>query len=418
VIPMAPHQRIWPLLLLLTALTSTAQPQADLSIPVRTTRVSGRVAVFECLDVNVTAIATDKGIVVIDTNYSPGLMEAIAGQIEREFGRRDVRFVVNTHAHLDHCGGNQVFPGAVVVGHENCAEFMKHQRADSPANLGFHERRLARARTRLGQLNRPGSPEERELAAEIRARELLLADLRGQLVLTPPTLTFRDRLWLDTGAPAIELIYCGQAHSNNDICAYIPAERVLVTGDLFGSADRLGFSVNAISDVPRLVAVIDSVRRCDGGIATVVPGHGAPFEGRALEHLRDLLVERRQALASQRSAAAVLDTLIRTSGTDAALRWFAELDPAARGELFFAEEEFNTLGQRLRWTGRNAEGIAVLELATTIFPESALLYGSLGGAYLEDGDVPSARASFEKSLELLPENRSAADMLEALRGRD
>jgi len=386
---------------------------ADPAIPVRTTRVSERVAVFECLDVNVTVVVTDSGLVVIDTNYSPGLMEAVAGEIEREFERRDVRYVVNTHAHLDHCGGNQVFPGAVVVGHINGVEFMRHQRFDSPSSLGFHSRRLARARERLAA-SAAESNRARELAGEIRARELLLADLRRRCVATPPVVTFRDRLALDTGRPAIELIYCGHAHSSSDSWAHIPEEKVLVTGDLFCSAERLCFSVDAFTDAPRILAVIDSVRRGEGGIATVIPGHGAPFAGSALEGLRDQLAERWAARASRRSAAATLDKLIRESGVGAALSWFAALDSAARRALSVEEEEFNTLGQKLRWAGHNPEAIAILELSVSVFPASSLLYSSLGGAYLERGDVAAARASFEKALELLPENRSAADMLEAL----
>ncbi len=398
---------------------SPAQPPAgadDPPIAVRTTRVSERVAVCECLDVNVAVVATDSGLVVIDTNYSPGLMEAVAGEIERAFGRRDVRYVVNTHAHLDHCGGNQIFPGAVVVGHVDGVEFMRHQRFDSPSGLGFHSRRLARAREQLAACG-ADTARARKLAGEIRARELLLADLRGRCVSTPPTLTFRDRLALDTGRPAIELIYWGRAHSSSDICVYIPEEQVLVAGDLFCSADRLCFAVDAFTDAPRILAVMDSVRSGQGGIATVIPGHGAPFAGGALAGLRDRLAEQWAARAGRRSAAAALDSLIREAGLDAALGWFAALDPVARQALSIEEEELNTLGQELRWTGRNAEAVAILELSVSLIPASSLLYSNLGGSYLARGDSAAARASFEKALELLPENRSAADMLQALRGR-
>ena len=80
-----------------------------------------------------------------------------------------------------------------VFGAENLYHFaivdLERERADSPGNLGFHERRLVRARERLAAAKVADSPEARAWAGEIRARELLKADLRGRYVLTLPTLT-------------------------------------------------------------------------------------------------------------------------------------------------------------------------------------------------------------------------------------
>jgi len=77
------------------------------------------VIVLDCLSVNVTAIASDSGIVVIDTNRSYGVMQRLRRVIEEEFGRKDFIYVVNTHGDPDHSSGNQVFPSVPLVAHQD-----------------------------------------------------------------------------------------------------------------------------------------------------------------------------------------------------------------------------------------------------------------------------------------------------------
>lgn len=208
-----------------------------------------RVLVLDCMDVNVVVVAGHSGVVVIDTGRSPGLMRGMAAAIEREFGRRDVRYVINTHGHADHCSGNQVFPQATIVAHEACPEFMKHNRADALRTRLSLGRRLARAE--------PGGDSPGLTAAEAaenRARRTVLADLQDGYVLTPPTRTFGDRLTLALGDLDLELYFAGAAHTNNDILVYVPQEKLLLAGDLFCAAGTLCFTVDPLVDARRLAA--------------------------------------------------------------------------------------------------------------------------------------------------------------------
>ena len=74
---------------------------------------------------NLTAIQSEKGLVVVDTEMSPRIMAPIKARIEREFGRNDWAYVINTHAHMHHTGGNVLFPDAVLVGHDNLPRDME-----------------------------------------------------------------------------------------------------------------------------------------------------------------------------------------------------------------------------------------------------------------------------------------------------
>jgi cyclase len=147
--------------------------------------------------------------------------------------------LINTHHHGDHTYGNSLLGAATIVGHENCrTEVLKF---GLPANLGIWE------------------PVD-----------------WGQVELSPPTITFADRVTLWSMDRRIEVSYVGQAaHTTNDCLVWLPDQAVLFCGDLLfngGTPFLLMGSVRGAIDVLR-----DVVARVPA--ATIVPGHGAPCDG-------------------------------------------------------------------------------------------------------------------------------------------
>ncbi|WP_137988258.1 MBL fold metallo-hydrolase [Streptomyces vilmorinianum] len=139
--------------------------------------------------------------------------------------------LVNTHFHGDHTFGNFVFPESLVVGHE-------------------------RARTEMTEagLHLTG----------------LWPDVEwGDLELVPPALTFRDRLTLHIGEKTAELLHLGPAHTSNDTVLWLPAARVLFTGDLV---------MNGVTPFCPMGSVAGSLEALDTMRAlapeVVVTGHG------------------------------------------------------------------------------------------------------------------------------------------------
>jgi glyoxylase-like metal-dependent hydrolase (beta-lactamase superfamily II) len=378
------------------------------------TRISERVLVLDCLDVNVTAIATARGIVIVDTGRSPGLMEAVARRIEQELGRSDVRYVINTHAHPDHSAGNQAFPEAIVISHRNGPASMRRDRADTPGALRYTRDQIEKARA---QLDSPDPEEARRARAELPARELMLADLQGRYAVTPAMLTFDDRCSLDLGDVRFEMSACGRAHSDSDILVHVPAEKVLLTGDLFCGPDNLCFPVSPLVDVPGLASRIERALNDPAGIETVIPGHGPLLTRADLVRLLGLMRERYVGFDGRRSAAATLDTMIAAVGIDRALAGLAPPTPGREDPTYYSEEEFDALAQSYWSAGRLPEAIRVLSHVYPFFAGSTRLLDRLGIAFEAAGDIPSAISSYEKSLALSPANRRIADRLKALRSR-
>ncbi|GAJ00493.1 unnamed protein product, partial [marine sediment metagenome] len=66
---------------------------------------------------NITVIETQKGLVVIETEFVPSVMETIKKAAEKELGRNDWAYVINSHGHLHHARGNAAFPDTPIIGY-------------------------------------------------------------------------------------------------------------------------------------------------------------------------------------------------------------------------------------------------------------------------------------------------------------
>ena len=378
-------------------------------------RLSRRVIVVDCQDVNVTAIASDSGIVVIDTNRSARVMRRLRRVIEEEFGRKDFVYLVNTHGDPDHSSGNQVFPAVPLVAHQDYAAFVLHGRASALRREWSRRSRLDDARTRY-QASDPGSQEAESLRAGIAALESMDRDSHDQQAAMEPAITFKDSLRLDLGALNLELRFCGEAHTNHDLVVYVPQEKLLLAGDLICSAWSPCFSIDAMVDVPRLVRELEGLLQREAGLETVVPGHGQALTRADLSSFCRSLAQRYGDVRTENSAARIVSQTIEKEGIRAALERCPWPAPDGQPGLAWSEGEFSTLGFRLIRRGMVDEAVRVLELAVRALPNSALLYNRLGEACLEKDDRAAAAVAYERSLALMPDNRRAEEMLEILRG--
>jgi len=239
---------------------------------------------------NLTAIKGQKGLAIIDTEMSPRIMAPIKERIEQVFGRKDWAYVINTHAHDNHAGGNSLFKGAVVVGHENLVEDMK---GITHRQIEHHEPERAAVLMRNLQAFLPqvarNRAQARMVRGEIKFWELYTQDAREGYEVVKPTRMFADTQMLDLGDLQLELVFFGKGHSNSDILIYVPQERLLVTGSAV--YQRAQFPEVAeettLQDVHRFIAVLDRFLPEEVKIDHVVPCHSPPLLKSDLAPVRD-----------------------------------------------------------------------------------------------------------------------------------
>lgn len=238
---------------------------------------------------NTAIIVNDDDVVVIDSSISPAAATALAREL-KTITDKPIRYVINTHFHFDHAHGNQVYPADVqIIGHEFTHEML--------LNGGSIGRTYGRFTDWMA--SEPGGAEGQE-----------------GLIPTPPNMTLTDKLTLYRGAREIQLLFFGRGHTGGDVVVYLPAEKILFSGDLLLESMPFmgdGFPTDWIDTLERLKAL---------EFDTVVPGHGRPFSDRErIGHLQSLLAQLwektgescKQGLSAEQ-AAAQIDLSDHTTG--------------------------------------------------------------------------------------------------------
>jgi glyoxylase-like metal-dependent hydrolase (beta-lactamase superfamily II) len=245
-------------------------------------------------DCNVVFIINDDDVIVVDTNLTPASAEASIAALRR-LTSKPVRFVINTHWHVDHVSGNQVyrkaFPGVEFIGQRLVREDLVAKGAANRRDMGEQGRgfaaqmreQLAAGRNLAGQ---PISDSERaSYAADLSLIDALVAAVPG-IEIVPPTITVEDRLTVHRGRRTIRIERLGRSHTHGDLVVILPEDGVVVTGDLLtGPIPIVGGDQSFISD---WVASLDRLLALPARI--FVPGHGPVYREEAqVRLLRDFL---------------------------------------------------------------------------------------------------------------------------------
>src|SRR5678815_4054605 len=227
--------------------TQTATPPG----PLRTERVTGDLYMVSGEGGNVALYTTSEGVVLVDDMFDRNPADILT-QI-KSVTNQPLRYVINTHQHDDHAGGDlKMLPIAEVIAHKNVR-----------ANLADIERPYYE--------DTPGTP------------------------IGLPRITFSQELAVNLGGKEVRAHYFGRGHTNGDAVIYFPEVKVIHTGDLFLAPRGDGRGGTAGRERPPGVPIyVDYVQ---GGsfldwsktmedmlkldFDTVIPGHG-PVSTRAV----------------------------------------------------------------------------------------------------------------------------------------
>jgi glyoxylase-like metal-dependent hydrolase (beta-lactamase superfamily II) len=453
--------------LIICVCTAFLTAQTDDDIPITIQRLSDRVLILSetLMNNNVVAIASEKGIVVVDTSGLPSTAAKMRLIIEKEFGRSDFAYVINTHSHWDHSFGNQLFPDAVIIGHDNVIPEMARDKDIMPRRIVSLEQRLQDEENRLRKIE-SDSEEARNVQSFIRTLRRQLQDFKNSFVSTPPQITFDDRMVLNLGDLTVKLDYFGRAHSTCDIFIHIPEEGILMTGDLFLDQRWVPlFAGQPKLDVDRWLEVLHRALDGDDSPTKVIPGHMDIWEAEKLALWRDyiknlwegLKIAKEQGFSLKKakkkyplaeayyylrerghsderirtfhennieafwaqlfiSAADVIEEILTEKGIrgiEEAKRKLEELKKQ-QDKYLISEQQFNSLGYRFLQKNILPFAITVFRMNVENFPDSYNVYDSLAEAYLMNGDKYLTILNYQKSLELNPQNDNARDRLKRM----
>jgi glyoxylase-like metal-dependent hydrolase (beta-lactamase superfamily II) len=259
----------------LVALTAPAgaQQQDFSKVEIKTTKVAGNVYMLEGAGGNIGVSAGSDGLLIVDDQFLP-LADKIKAAL-KAIDQGDLEFVLNTHWHFDHTGGNEAFGlESLIVAHENVRQ------------------RLSTEQTIMGR-KVPPSP-----------------------AVALPVITFGDTLTIHFNGEAIEATHAPSGHTDGDSIIHFTKSNVVHTGDdftngMFPFIDLgVGGSIQGMAkNAERLLAELPQDVK-------IIPGHG-PLATRAdLEKFHRMLVESMATVKAGIDAGKSLED-IQTAGIDA-----------------------------------------------------------------------------------------------------
>ena len=244
---------------MLCAGTAFAQQNIDFSkVEVKTTDLGNKTYLLEGAGGNVTVAVGTDGIIMVDSQFAP-MHDKLKAAIEK-IPPLPVKYLINTHYHGDHTGGNAAFhkDGATVVAQDNI-----------------------RARLMTGTTN-----------------GLTGAKTAPQPADALPTDTyFGGSKIVQVGGRKAQLNHVYNAHTDGDTWVFFDDANVLDTGDTFGNTGRyntIDFANGG--DIRGLIRAADAYIKVSNDQTKVVPGHGTLANKANLIAWREMLVTSRDRI--------------------------------------------------------------------------------------------------------------------------
>jgi cyclase len=248
----------------------------------------------EALDIwtatNVVVIVSDQDVTVFDSNTRASTARLVLAEI-RKITDKPVRWLINSHWHMDHWSGNaeyvRAYPGVQIVATTETRDYMQRMSPRFFANEAAGG--LAQSQAALDTAVRTGklhdgtrlTPEARRLMeADVAATKQFAAEVNA-IPRVLPTVVYRDTLIFWSGRREFRL-FSATGDATGSTVLYMPAEKLLVTGDvLVAPEDGEGpppWTTNTYAIVPWL-ASLRGLGALD--VSVIVPGQGPAFHDKA-----------------------------------------------------------------------------------------------------------------------------------------
>jgi glyoxylase-like metal-dependent hydrolase (beta-lactamase superfamily II) len=220
---------------------------------------------------NAGFIIGDDGVLVVDSFFKLDAAKELVAEIHR-ITPKPIRYVVNTHYHLDHTGGDQALrdAGAIIVAHRN-----------------------VRGWVRKNNVNLFGDRITPELRAEIAAVPL------------PDVVTDKDlTIWLGSRRVVVRTVL---GHTGGDLTVFVPDAKVLFTGDMLWRRIPPNLIDGSVREWTATDA--DFAAMPDAAHTTYVPGHGDVADVKDVQDFRSYLLDLKRLVGEGRKSGLKDDAL-------------------------------------------------------------------------------------------------------------
>jgi glyoxylase-like metal-dependent hydrolase (beta-lactamase superfamily II) len=250
-----------------------AQQQDFSKVEIQTTVLTTSLAMLEGAGGNIAVSTGEDGPVIVDDQFAP-LAPKITAAV-KALQNAPIRFVINTHHHFDHTGGNEAFggAGALIVAHDN-------------------------VRVRLS----------REQVSQLRPNFKLPPHPKAAL----PVVTFADGVTLHWNGETVRVQHVANAHTDGDAHIWFANANVVHMGDTFVNGFFPLADVESGGGIEGLIASANRVLAAATPETRIIPGHGPLATPADLKRFRDMLVDVRGRLEAGIASGKTLEDFIAT----------------------------------------------------------------------------------------------------------
>ena len=200
---------------------------------------------------NVGISTGEDGLFIIDDQVEPvtaGLVKAI-----RKISNKPIRFVINTHYHADHTGGNEAIgsTGSVIIAHENIRKRMTTEQVSI-------------------FLNKTTAPYAK---------------------IALPVVTFNDQMSLHLNGETMTAYYVANGHTDGDSIMHFPLSNVIHMGDMYFNGMYPYVDLDAGGSMQGLITAADLALSMADDSTRIIPGHGPLAMTEDLKNYRDYLIK-------------------------------------------------------------------------------------------------------------------------------
>jgi cyclase len=255
----------------LAAVSAPAQAQVNFdTIQVRSQQLGNGVYMLVGSGGNIGLAVGDEAVFVVDDQFAP-LTPKILAAI-KAVTPKPVRFVVNTHWHFDHTGGNENLgkAGALVVAHENV-------------------RRRMSAGQFIEALNRTEPPVA-----------------PGAL----PVVTFTAGVTFHINGDSVAVTHVPPAHTDGDAIVHFTKANVVHMGDLFVSAGLPFVDRSSGGSIHGVIGAAERALAMSNATTKIIPGHGPLADRARLQAYRDMLVALRDRMRQEIAAGKTVEQVM------------------------------------------------------------------------------------------------------------
>jgi len=284
--------------LLLIAAVASAQEHHDRapSDPFTLKPLSGNVHALYGRGGNVGFYVGPDAVVVVDSQFkdlAPGIVAKIKSVTDKP-----IKYLVNTHHHGDHVGGNEVFRQfAVIIAHDN----VRTRMLASPAEI------LRDFPARVEAARKAGNePQVKQLSEQIDwARNVKVEEIPA------PVLTFDSEMRIHVGDEKIQVWHTPPSHTDGDSVIYFEKANVLHMGDNFFNKVIPFIDVTHGGSVKGYLVMLDKVIGRMPANVTIIPGHGEVTDLAGLKAFRQYIADLLDAARKARAAGTSKDDFVK-----------------------------------------------------------------------------------------------------------